>query len=55
MHQRTLFLLRDIGSAFLEMDNEKREQLIQSGIHYSEMLPVEKQPSNTYMNLFIKR
>ena len=37
MYQRTLFLLRDIGSAFLEMDNEKREQLIQSGIHYSEI------------------
>ena len=49
-----IFLLRDIGSAFLEMDNEKREQLIQSGIHYSEMLPVEKQPSDTYMNLFYK-
>lgn len=48
------FLLRDIGNVFLEMDNEKREQLIQSGTHYSEMLPIEKQPSDTYMNLFYK-
>ncbi|WP_155593476.1 cysteine protease StiP family protein [Lysinibacillus cavernae] len=49
-----IFLLRDIGHVFLEMDNEKREQLIQSGTHYSEMLPVEFQPSDTYMNLFYK-
>lgn len=49
-----LFLLRDIGHVYLELDNEKREQLIQSGTHYSEMLPMERQPSNTYMNLFYK-
>jgi len=48
------FLLRDIGNVFLEMDNDKREQLIQTGTHYSEMLPMEYQPSQTYMNLFYK-
>jgi len=49
-----IFLLRDIGNVFLEMDNEKREQLIQTGTHYSEMLPMEYQPSKTYMDLFYK-
>ncbi len=49
-----IFLLRDIGNVFLEMGNEKREQLIQAGTHYSEMLPVEYHPSKTYMNLFYK-
>jgi len=49
-----MFLLRDISNVFLEMDNEKREQLIQTGTHYSEMLPMEYQPSKTYMDLFYK-
>ncbi|KOS71571.1 hypothetical protein AEA09_00755 [Lysinibacillus contaminans] len=49
-----VFLLRDISNVSLELNNEKREQLIQSGTHYSEMLPVEYQPSEAYMALFYK-
>ncbi|KOY81976.1 cysteine protease StiP family protein [Lysinibacillus macroides] len=49
-----IFLLRDIGYMLLELENDKREQLIQAGTHYSEMLPVEGQPSEAYMNLFYK-
>lgn len=49
-----VFLLRDISNVTLELKNEKREQLIQSGTHYSEMLPVEYQPSEAYMHLFYK-
>ena len=49
-----VFLLRDISNVTLELNNEKREQLIQSGTHYSEMLPVEYQPSDAYMTLFYK-
>lgn len=49
-----VFLLRDISNVRLELSNEKREQLIQSGTHYSEMLPVEYQPSEAYMTLFYK-
>lgn len=50
------FLLRDISNIKLELNNEKRERLIQSGTHYSEMLPVEYHPSDAYMALFfIKR
>ncbi|WP_042479044.1 cysteine protease StiP family protein [Bacillus ndiopicus] len=47
-----IFLLRDIGHVSLEMEHNQREQLIQSGIHYSEMLPMEYQPSEAYMSLF---
>jgi len=49
-----VFLLRDISHAVLELDNDKRERLIQSGTHYSEMLPVEYHPSEAYMTLFHK-
>lgn len=47
-----VFLLRNVGHMSLELDNVKREQLIQSGVHYSEMLPIEYQPSDAYMSLF---
>ncbi|WP_264990198.1 cysteine protease StiP family protein [Lysinibacillus piscis] len=46
------FLLRDLSNAALEITNDKREQLIQAGTHYSEMLPVEYQPTTAYMKLF---
>lgn len=49
-----VFLLRDISNINLEIANEQREQLIQSGTHYSEMLPVEYLPSEAYMNLFYR-
>lgn len=49
-----VFLLRDISNIKLELTNEKRERLIQSGTHYSEMLPVEYHPSDAYMALFYK-
>ncbi|WP_285398014.1 cysteine protease StiP family protein [Lysinibacillus sp. fls2-241-R2A-57] len=47
-----VFLFRDISNVLLELDNEKRERLIQSGTHYSEMLPVEYHPTEAYMALF---
>lgn len=47
-----VFLLRDISNISLEIDNNQRERLIQSGTHYSEMLPVEYLPSKAYMTLF---
>ncbi|MEG0258515.1 MAG: cysteine protease StiP family protein [Lysinibacillus sp.] len=47
-----VFLLRNISHMTLEMDNSKREQLIQSGTHYSEMLPIEHSPSKAYMDVF---
>lgn len=46
------FVLRDLSEASLEKPTEEREQLIQAGTHYSEMLPQEFQPDVRYMELF---
>ena len=47
-----VFLLKDISHLIVEQDNEFRENAIQSGIHYSEMLPIEYNPSKEYMDIF---
>jgi orotate phosphoribosyltransferase len=47
-----VFLLKNIGRSVPELDNQTREALIQGGRHYSEMLPVEYQPTPEYINLF---
>lgn len=47
-----VFLLRDISHAVAETTTEARESLIQSGTHYSEMLPIEYQPTEAYIALF---
>lgn len=46
------FLLKDLSNVSLELATEEREEAIQSGVHYSEMLPVEYQPSEQYIELF---
>lgn len=46
------FLLKDLSNFSLEVATEDREEAIQSGVHYSEMLPVEYQPSEQYLELF---
>jgi hypothetical protein len=46
------FLLKDLSNIYIELSNEEREIAIQSGIHYSEMLPIEKAPSKQYLDLF---
>lgn len=47
-----IFLLQDISSYVDEIATPEREVLIQSGVHYSEMLPVEYQPTEEYVALF---
>ena len=47
-----VFLLKDISELIVEEDNETRENAIQRGIHYSEMLPIEYTPSKEYMDIF---
>ena len=42
-------LLKDISGAVEPLDNESREKLIQQGVHYSEMLPLEYKPSKEYL------
>jgi hypothetical protein len=46
------FLLKDLTNIELEFSNEEREKAIQSGMHYSEMLPIEEAPSKQYLDLF---
>ena len=48
------FLLKDISDYSIEKDVSEREKAIQSGRHYSEMLPVEYQVSDEYLNLYKK-
>lgn len=48
-----MFLFRDLTHVTLEKSTEEREMSIQSGkMHYSEMLPREFQPNETYMALY---
>lgn len=47
-----VFLLKDISDVSLEQNNEEREKAIQGGKHYSEMLPIEYQVSDTYLDLY---
>jgi hypothetical protein len=46
------FLLKDLSDVMKEQETEDREEAIQSGVHYSEMLPVEYKPTPDYMNLY---
>ncbi|MBW4085657.1 cysteine protease StiP family protein [Paenibacillus sp. S150] len=46
------FLLKDLSNVQLERATAEREEAIQSGVHYSEMLPVEYQPTAQYIELF---
>jgi pyrimidine operon attenuation protein/uracil phosphoribosyltransferase len=46
------FLLKDISNIMEEKGTNEREKLIQSGTHYSEMLPIEYKPTKEYIDLF---
>lgn len=50
--QDVIFLLKDLSKVALEKGTEDREEAIQSGTHYSEMLPIEYQPTAEYIQLF---
>ena len=47
-----IFLLKNISSLMQEQGNEEREKCIQNGMHYSEMIPIEYEPSKEYYDLF---
>lgn len=46
------WLLTDLSHVDLEVGTQDREELIQGGRHYAEMLPVEFQPDAAYTALF---
>ena len=45
-------LLKDITGKLPQLSNKEREARIQSGIHYSEMLPLEYVPTQRYMEAY---
>ena len=47
-------LLKDLSGCIEALDTETREKLIQSGVHYSEMLPLEYEPTDKYMEIYNK-
>lgn len=49
-----IFLLKNINGLVYEQDNLTREKAIQSGVHYSAMLPSEYSPKQKYVDLFFK-
>lgn len=47
-----VLLLKDITGQVEPQSTEERERLIQSGKHYSEMLPIEYVPTRQYMEVY---
>ena len=47
-----ILLLKDITGLVKPQPTEERERLIQSGRHYSEMLPIEYVPTEKYMQVY---
>lgn len=47
-----IFLLKDITGLVQPQSTQERERLIQSGRHYSEMLPIEYVPTEKYMTVY---
>ena len=50
--QDVILLLKDVTGKIQPLDTAEREAAIQSGVHYSEMLPVEYRPSPEYLELY---
>lgn len=47
-----ILLLKDVSGLVKPQPTEERERLIQSGRHYSEMLPIEYVPTDRYMEIY---
>ncbi len=45
-------LLTDISGKVKPLGTKEREERIQTGVHYSEMLPIEYEPSAAYMQIY---
>ena len=45
-------LLKDITGQVKPMGTKERERLIQGGRHYSEMLPIEYEPTEKYLKAY---
>lgn len=52
--QDVIFLLKNLNGLLEETDLQAREKNMQSGGHYSEMLPIEYRPTEEYLALFYR-
>ena len=52
LEEDVIVLLKDITGKIEPKNSLEREKLIQSGVHYSELLPVEYQPTEAYTKLY---
>ena len=52
LEEDVILLLKDITGLVQPQSTEEREKLIQSGRHYSEMLPIEYVPTKKYMAVY---
>lgn len=52
LREDVTLLLKDITGLVAPLPTEEREKKIQSGIHYSEMLPLEYRPSEEYIKIY---
>lgn len=48
------FLLQEVVTPVEKLSTIEREEKIQSGVHYSMMLPIEKEPTEQYMEIYHK-
>jgi hypothetical protein len=51
-HDDVTILLQDLKGRVPVLDTKEREKLNQSGVHYSEMLPIEYVPSHEYLKIY---
>lgn len=54
LEEDVTLLLKDITGAVKPLPTKERERRIQSGTHYSEMLPLEYQPTKSYIEIYEK-
>ncbi len=47
-----ILLFKDISGVIEPLGTKEREAFIQSGVHYSEMLPLEPKPTEEYLNAY---
>lgn len=47
-----IILLKDVSGSIQAQDTSEREKAIQSGTHYSEMLPLEYKPTQQYIDIY---
>lgn len=52
LEKDVILLLKEVTGLLEPLDTKEREKKIQSGVHYSEMLPLEYKPTSSYMALY---